>query len=145
MGVGAVRETEARNEISKGAKMNNLRKVNINFETIAWGAFFVWWGITDSDFGLYKSLPPGTSWVGVGVILLGLNVARALNGIPTSGFTLALGSLALVLGGLKLARTVLSLPPFDVSLFAILLVVFGVVVLVRALNRSAGWQQIQND
>jgi hypothetical protein len=108
--------------------MENTRLLNRNLETYAWAAFFVWWGITE----LFKFLPEGTGAVGFGLILIGLNAARSLNGIPTSGFTITLGILALVLGGLELAGFFLSLP-FELPAFAILLIVLGVVVLGREL------------
>jgi hypothetical protein len=106
--------------------MENTRLLNRNFETYAWAAFFVWWGITE----LFKFLPEGTGAVGFGLILIGLNVARSLNGLPTSAFTITLGVLALVLGGLELAGFFLSLP-FELPVFAILLIVLGVIVLTR--------------
>jgi hypothetical protein len=113
--------------------MENTRTLNRNFETIAWGAFLVWWGITE----LFKFLPEGTGAVGFGLILIGLNAARSLNGLPTSGFTITLGILALVLGGLELAGFFLSLP-FELPVFAILLIVLGVIVLAREMigNRN---------
>lgn len=111
--------------------MENTRTLNRSFETYAWAAFFVWWGIT----GLFKFLPEGTGAVGFGLILIGLNVARSLNGMPTSGFTITLGILALVLGGLELAGFFLSLP-FELPIFAIFVIVLGVIVLTRELARS---------
>ena len=113
--------------------MENTRRLNRNLETYAWAAFFVWWGITE----LFKFLPEGTGVVGFGLILIGLNVAHSLNGIPTSGFTITLGILALVLGGLELAGFFLSLP-FELPVFAILLIVLGVIVLAREMigNRN---------
>ena len=111
--------------------MDNVRKLNRNLETVAWGAFFIWWGITE----LFNFLPHGTGAIGVGLIWLGLNAARPLNGIPASGFTTTLGILALVLGGLELASSVLRLP-FEIPVFAILLIVLGVIMLARELLRS---------
>ncbi len=113
--------------------MENARILNRSIETVAWGAFFIWWGITE----LFPSLPHGLGAVGIGLILLGLNAARSRNGIPTSGFTTTLGILALVLGGLELAGPVLRLP-FELPVFAILLIMLGVTVLGRSLiqNRS---------
>ncbi|HSD83971.1 MAG TPA: hypothetical protein VLG46_08945 [Anaerolineae bacterium] len=115
--------------------MENGRTVSRNFETVAWGLFFVWWGITE----LFPLLPHGLGAIGIGVILLGLNAVRSRNGLPTSGFTITLGILALVLGGLELAGSVLKLP-FEIPVFAILLIVLGVIVLGRELlqNRSEG-------
>ncbi len=113
--------------------MENARILNRSYETVAWGAFFIWWGITE----LFPFLPHGLGAVGIGLILLGLNAARSRNGIPTSGFTTTLGILALVLGGLELAGPVLRLP-FELPVFAILLIMLGVTVLGRSLiqNRS---------
>ena len=111
--------------------MDTARTSNRNLETIAWGAFFVWWGITD----LFPSLPKGTGALGIGLIFLGLNAARSRNGIPTSGFTTILGILALVLGGLELTISILNLP-FELPVFAILLIVFGMILLVRELTRN---------
>jgi hypothetical protein len=104
--------------------MKNSQIQNRNFEAIAWGALFVWWGITE----LVNFLPDGTGALGVGVILLGINAARASNGIPTSSLTITFGILALVWGGLELAGSVLSLP-FELPIFPILLITLGVLIL----------------
>jgi hypothetical protein len=111
--------------------MENARTLNRDLATIAWGAFFIWWGVTE----LFPFLPHGIGALGIGLILLGLNAARSLNGIPASGFTTTLGILALVLGGLELARSVLRLP-FEIPVFAILLIVLGMIVLGRELLRN---------
>ncbi len=108
--------------------MDNIQIRNRTFEGLAWGAFFIWWGLTE----LFQVLPQGTGAIGFGLILVGLNAARFLNGIPTSGVTLTLGILALVWGGLELAGAFLSLP-FELPIFAILLVVLGVTMLTREL------------
>src|SRR5512147_2997267 len=108
--------------------MENLQTLNRRLEAIAWGAFFVLWGVTE----LFPSLPKGTGAIGIGVILLGLNAARSLKGVPTSGFTTTLGILAFVLGALELSRLVLRLP-FEVPVFGIILIALGVIFLVREL------------
>ena len=101
--------------------METTRKLNQNYETIAWGSIFIVWGITE----LFQSIPDGIAAIGIGLILIGLNVARARNGLPTSTFSTILGILALLLGGIKLAEPVLHIS-FEISVFAILLIVFGV-------------------
>jgi hypothetical protein len=113
--------------------MENVQRLNRNFDIMAWGVFFIWWGVTV----LFKSLPTGTGAVGIGLILLGLNAARALNGIPTSKFTLTLGLITLALGGLDLAKSALGLP-WDIPVFAITLTLLGVLFLARAVlaNKS---------
>ena len=108
--------------------MENSKTLNRNFEAITWGAIFIWWGITE----LVVGLPHGVGAIGIGLILLGLNLARSLNGIPTSGFSTTVGVLAMVLGALELASSVFRLP-FELPIFSILLVVLGVVVLTRGL------------
>ena len=113
-----------------------LSSKNRMFEAVAWGLLLIWWGLADSDFGLFPSLPAGAGWIGIGLILLGLNAARALNQIPVSGLTVTLGIFALALGGLKLTRSILGLPPIEISLFPILLVALGAFLLVRELMRA---------
>jgi len=104
-----------------GGAMGNTQTSNRSLDTLAWGAFFTWWGITE----LFSSLPDGVGAIGVGLILLGLNLVRSMKGMPTSGFTTVLGILALVWGGLELAGVIFSLP-FELPVFAILLIVLGV-------------------
>jgi hypothetical protein len=111
-------------------KMENTRKSTFDFEAIAWGAFFILWGITE----MFNFLPDGTGAIGIGLILIGLNVARSWKGLPTSSFTTTLGILALLLGGLQLASPLLHLS-FELPVFAILLLALGSIVLVRELKK----------
>jgi hypothetical protein len=111
-------------------EMENTRKSTIDLEAIAWGAFFILWGITQ----LLPSLPEGIGAIGIGVILVGLNLARYWKGQPTSGFTTILGILALLLGALELARPLLHLS-FELPIFAILLLTLGLITLVRAMKK----------
>ena len=108
--------------------MNSTQKVNRNFEAIAWGALFIWWGIT-----ALVTLPEGIGAIGIGLILIGANIARRLSGVAISGFSTMLGILALVWGGLELIGVLVSLP-FELPVFAILLIVLGVIVLAPALS-----------
>jgi len=113
--------------------MDNTRTLNGSLEAAAWGGLFIWWGITE----LFNFLPAGIGAIGIGLILLGVNAARSRNGIPISAFSTTLGILALVWGGLELVGAVLSLP-FELPVFAILLIVLGVTLLARELvgNRN---------
>ncbi len=110
--------------------MNSAQTLNRNLGTIAWGMIFVWWGLT----ALLK-LPNGTDAVGIGLILLGVNATRSLHRIPTIGFSVTLGILALAWGGLDLARSILHLPLELAAEFGILLSVLGVILLARAALR----------
>lgn len=111
--------------------MNETQSQKRDFEAIAWGAIFVWWGITE----LFPSLPAGTGALGFGLILLGLNAARHYSGVSTSRISITMGILAVVWGGLALAGVFLNLP-FEIPIFAILLVVLGMMVLVPELSSS---------
>ena len=112
--------------------MEHARLLNRQLDTLGWGLFFVWWGITE----LFNFLPQGIGALGLGLILLGLNAVRVRNDIPASGFTTTLGILALVLGGLELAATALNLP-FEIPIFAILLIVLGIILLGRGMRQTS--------
>jgi hypothetical protein len=109
------------------------QNLNDNFETIAWSLLFILWGFTI----LLDFLPASLGVFGTGLILLGLNAARALNGIAGRNSTTIFGVIACVWGGLQLARPSLP-PPFKLSdwaIFAILLIVLGLILLTREVLR----------
>ena len=111
--------------------MENIRKLNPDLGTIAWGALLILWGITE----MFQSLPEGTGAIGIGIILVGLNLVRSWKGQPTSGFTTTVGTLALLLGALQLARLYLHLS-FELPIFAILLLALGLIMLGSSLTGS---------
>jgi len=110
--------------------MENTRKFPFDLETIAWGALFILWGISE----LFPSLPKGTGALGIGLILIGLNLARSWQGQPASAFTTTIGILALLLGGFDLARPILHFS-FELPVFAILLLALGLITLMRAIKK----------
>ena len=114
--------------------MNTDRLRSLNLAAVGLGAFLIWWGIVDSDFGLFPAIPAGTGWVGVGLILLGVNAARWRMGTEVSRFTLTLGILALALGALKLARPFIN--P-ELPILGILLILLGGNVLAFQLTRRS--------
>ncbi|MDE3088188.1 MAG: hypothetical protein KGJ80_02225 [Chloroflexota bacterium] len=113
--------------------MQDPKSLNRRYETVAWGAFFILLGITN----LFRGLPEGVGAVGIGFIFLGLNLARYLSQIPTSGFTSTLGVLAVVLGGADLLRDLVNLR-VDLPIFPLLLIAIGMIWLVRGLTRGVG-------
>ncbi len=113
--------------------MNDNARTNRNIETFAWGALFVWWGIT-----LLIKFPAGVGLLGVGLILLGANAARYFQGIHINGSSACIGVLALVWGGLELAGTAL---PFELPVFAILLIALGATVVGLEFVRPARDEQ----
>jgi hypothetical protein len=111
--------------------MEDIRKTTVNIDTVAWGALFILWGITE----MFEFLPNGTFAIGIGLILIGINVVRSLTGQPTSGFTTTIGILALLAGGLEIARPVLQLS-FEIPIFAILMLVLGLVLMGGAFTKK---------
>ena len=110
--------------------LQDTQSLNRRYETVAWGVFFIFFGITS----LIRGLPSGISALGIGVILLGLNLARYVSRIPTSGFTMTLGVIAVVMGAVDLARSILN-PALELPVFPVLLIVIGVIWLIRGTLR----------
>jgi uncharacterized membrane protein len=73
--------------------------LNKRLETIGWGCFLVMLG----GFALvpHEIVPKGAWSIGVGVIMLGLNLARYLYKIKMSSFTTFLGVVSLISGVLQ--------------------------------------------
>jgi hypothetical protein len=74
--------------------------MNKRMETMAWGCFLVLLG---GFMFVPEQIIRGGWWsIGVGLIMLGLNVARAINGLKMSGFTTFLGVISIAGGVLDL-------------------------------------------
>lgn len=99
-----------------GMRQNPHALLNKRLEATAWGLFLIMLG--GMAFIPSDRVNEGYWSVGVGVILLGLNVARYMNSIRMSGFTTVLGIIALVTGIGELAG-------LDLPGFAILLILLG--------------------
>ncbi|HEX8968886.1 MAG TPA: hypothetical protein VF937_13450, partial [Chloroflexota bacterium] len=76
------------------------------FERISWALFLIMIG----GLALVPGVPGGTWLIGTGLIMLGLNAARYMNGIRMSNFTIVVGILALGVGVAEFIGT--SLPVF---------------------------------
>ena len=74
--------------------------MNKRFETVGWGLFLIMLG--GFVFIPETTVKAGFWSIGIGLIFLGLNAARYLNGIRMSGFTTFLGILSLIGGVLQL-------------------------------------------
>ena len=74
--------------------------LNKRLETVAWGCFLILLG---GFMFVPKEIIRGGWWsIGVGLIMLGLNAARYVNGLKMSGFTTFLGILSVIGGALDL-------------------------------------------
>ncbi len=96
--------------------------LNKRLEAMGWGLFLIMVG--GFMFVPGESVPRGVWSIGVGVIMLGLNVARYVNGIKMSGFTTALGIIS-ILGG------VLQLMGMEALEGGILLIILGAYLILK--------------
>ena len=96
--------------------------LNKRLETMAWGFFLIMLG--GFFFVPQETVSKGVWSIGVGVIMLGLNVARYFNRIKMSGFTTVLGILSILGGMLQLV----GMEGYD---GAILLIILGAYVIAK--------------
>jgi len=89
-------------EAVRPAVVPNPEKIGLNkrLENIGWGLFLIMWG--GSALVPDEAVSDGWWSIGVGLIMLGLNVARYFNQIRMSGFTTFLGIMAIISGVLQL-------------------------------------------
>jgi hypothetical protein len=109
--------------------MDTATTLNRIFSKIGDNLLLIWWGMVM----IVHPLTIGMGAIGTGLILLGVNAARLLKGIPTKLSTTIVGSMAILWGLLD----VFLRPRFEVS-FALLLIVIGVVSLAAMLARHYG-------
>jgi len=115
---------QATAETKSPAAVQDPEKVALNkrLENIGWGLFLIMLG----GFALVpdETVPKGLWSIGVGVIMLGLNVTRYFYKIKMSGFTMFLGVVSLVSGVLELFGNV------EIE-GAIFLIILGAYLLVK--------------
>ncbi|PWB52500.1 MAG: hypothetical protein C3F06_08065 [Candidatus Methanoperedenaceae archaeon] len=116
----------ATESVEKLALQDDGRDLNRRYELVAWGALFILFGAID----LVPAVPAGTEWLGIAIILLGLNMMRYISKIPTNIISITLGMIALVLGTSRLLHLRDTLPFFET-----LLIVTGIVLLVRSVAK----------
>jgi len=105
-------------------KEEDKQALNKRLETIGWGLFLIMLGGVAL---VPKSMVREGVWsIGVGLIMLGLNAARYLNGIKMSGFTLFLGALALFTG-------IGDLLGVELPVFEILIILVGLNIIIKPL------------
>jgi hypothetical protein len=85
-----VKESDKRLANEEGIT-DDVRALNKRYELAAWGALFILFGAIE----LVSGIPAGTGWLGIAIILLGLNLVRYLSKIPTSIVSITLGIIAL--------------------------------------------------
>jgi hypothetical protein len=90
------------------------------YRSLAWGALFILVGSLSLIPGDQTRLAILTA----GVILLALNLARSLSGIPMNGFSIALGAASFIAGAMVIFRAQLGIH-FEVQLIPIVLIAIG--------------------
>ncbi|MEN6369687.1 MAG: hypothetical protein ABFD77_08330 [Thermotogota bacterium] len=115
--------------------MKDIERRNGLYEALAWSALFLWMGIAS----LVPDLPAGAGLFGVGGILLVLNLARRVSGIPVNRFTAILGAVAAALGAtIFVWRQWFAMPPVDLGFFPTLFLGIGIVILAYT---AANWRR----
>jgi hypothetical protein len=104
------------------AEFSELGDAGRRLDQIGWGIFLVMIG----TIWLVPGVPEGTWLIGTGILLLLLNAIRSRLGIPWSGVSVALGTLALAAG-------LGDLTGIDLPLFPICLVIIGAALILRPL------------
>lgn len=116
--------------------MNNKEILENNVDRIGWGLLAILWGATI----LFDFVPFSVGLIGTGLILLGANTVLRLNQLPARRNNAVLGILILAWGGLEFARPRLHqmFPSADLDwvIFAVLLIGWGLVLLIRAFLAS---------
>jgi hypothetical protein len=120
---GGEGESETPAKTEPAAPVNQEKaSLNKRLESMAWGLFLIMLG--GFAFVPSDTIPGGVWSIGVGVIMLGLNLARYMNKIKMSGFTTFLGVVSVV-GGLLELFTKKNLEG------AILLIILGAYVIAK--------------
>ena len=107
--------------------MNNLKALNQRYESVAWGAIFI----------LLATLMfiPGDQnnefLLGVGIILLGLNLVRSIQNMAVNVFSTIIGAMALVVGAISVLWPILGIKAhYEVDIFAFILLAIGLYLLI---------------
>jgi hypothetical protein len=113
--------------------VNELKVLNQRYEAIAWGAIFLL-------LGFLMFIPGDQNNVFVlviGIILLGLNLVRSLTQIAVNRFTVIIGTMALVLGGLSLLWPVVGNGTrFEVDIFPFIILAIGLYLLIPGTKKE---------
>ena len=105
-------------------EMDAKRDLDKRMEQVGWALFLIMIG----GLGLVPdNIVPEPAWlIGAGLIMLGLNFARFLNGIRVSGFTVVVGLIAIGSG-------VTDIIGADLPILPIILILIGASLLYRSL------------
>ena len=106
--------------------VNDLNK-NVALTSLAWGIFFVWIGLSWTLSEHYGVPMEPYIALGVGLILIGLNIARTTLGMRLSKFSLFIGMIALIFGGTALTG-------YTLPLWQTILILIGLFIIAEAIS-----------
>jgi hypothetical protein len=106
--------------------MEDTKILNKRYAAIACGMGFILIG----SLSLIPGEQNNIAVLGIGLILLALNLTRYISKIPVNGFSLVLGGTAFALGAVVLLRPVLSFPRFELPFIPILMIAIGLYLLI---------------
>jgi hypothetical protein len=95
--------------------------------TAAWGLFFI---LVGGAWMYGQAYGVDTGWIiaiGVGLILIGLNVARTTTGVGMGKFSLGIGILALVIGLAQYAGLKVDILPLIIILIGLFIIAEAIV------------------
>lgn len=98
---------------------------NVALTALAWGVFFVWIGLSWIATECYGFPMDAYIALGVGIILIGLNAARAGLKLRLSKFSLFIGVVALAFGGTALTG-------FRLPLWQTIVLLIGLFIIAEA-------------
>lgn len=103
------------------------KKVSENIHNIGWGIFLIFAGI----IWLLPAgtLPDGAFYIGIGVLILGLNLIKYLKGFHVSWIMPVLGILILVKG-------IGEMTELSISILGVLILLMGLGILINSFKKS---------
>jgi len=113
---------ENQKEKVQGKNPGNRREGIKRITTIGWGLFFIWLG-----FVLMIKAGSGLILLGVGLISLGMQVARKYSGLDSDGFWIVVGILFVIVGVWEMFEV-------KMPLMSVFLIVIGGAFLVSTLK-----------
>jgi hypothetical protein len=100
-------------------------------DAAGWGMLFIWIGTA-----FLLNIGWGAGFLGIGIIMLGVQLGRMRFNLPTDGFGLVTGAVFVVTGVWELLKAKLGQEPVPGGLWPILSIAAGVALLVSALFRK---------
>jgi hypothetical protein len=112
-------------EVKNMEKTNKNSSMNKLLDGVAWGSFFILLGIGWLLSSYYAVEMGAYIAIGVGAILIAINVVRPTLGINISKFSLFIGLIAIALGGSSILNYSLPLIPTLIMLAGLFVVAEG--------------------